>query len=154
MQGVAKCSITALLQISNIFDFEYLLRFYRIVAIGLVCSFMAHPVVKKSASEFYWPMIGTDLEVDGSLSLTIIWYTDIASKIVIAANMHLSNWLAANFARKCHKILKCAVKCIKSLPLCNTLLLLLPLPLPLHPFNGLFSRTTCVSRYQKSKTSI
>jgi len=24
----------------------------------------------------------------------------------------------------------------------------------LHPFNGLFSRTTCVSRYQKGKTSL
>jgi len=24
----------------------------------------------------------------------------------------------------------------------------------LHPFNGLFSRTTCVSRYQKSRTSL
>ena len=26
--------------------------------------------------------------------------------------------------------------------------------LPLHPFNGLFSRTTWVSRYQKGKTSL
>jgi len=41
-------------------------------------------------------------------------------------------------------------------------LLLLPpprLPLPLllpflHPFNGLFSTTTCVSRYQKGKTTL
>jgi len=24
----------------------------------------------------------------------------------------------------------------------------------LHPFNGLFPRTTCVSRYQKGKTSL
>jgi len=31
--------------------------------------------------------------------------------------------------------------------------LLLVLPL-LHSFNGLFSRTTCVSRYQKGKTSL
>ena len=30
-------------------------------------------------------MIGTDAEDDGSLSLMIIWYTDIASKIVTAA---------------------------------------------------------------------
>jgi len=30
----------------------------------------------------------------------------------------------------------------------STLLLLL------HPFNGLFSRKTCVSRYQKGKTSV
>ena len=35
-----------------------------------------------------WPMIGTVVEVDGSLLLTIIWYTVIASKICIAANMH------------------------------------------------------------------
>ena len=27
------------------------------------------------------------------------------------------------------------------------------LPLLIHPFNGPFSRTTCVSRYQKGKTS-
>jgi len=33
-------------------------------------------------------MIGTDDEVDGSLPLTIIWYTVIASKICIAANIH------------------------------------------------------------------
>jgi len=32
-----------------------------------------------------------------------------------------------------------------------TLLLLLLLLLLLHPFNGLFSRTTCVSRHQKGK---
>ena len=31
-------------------------------------------------------MIGTDVEDDGSLSLTIIWYTDSASKSVTAAN--------------------------------------------------------------------
>ena len=34
---------------------------------------------------------------------------------------------------------------------CSNLLLQLPL---LHPFNGLFSRTTWVSRYQKGKTSL
>ena len=34
------------------------------------------------------------------------------------------------------------------------LLLLLPLLLLLHPFNGLFCRTTWVSRYQKGKTSL
>jgi len=34
------------------------------------------------------------------------------------------------------------------------LLLLLLLLLQLHPFNSLFSRTTCVSRYQKGKTSL
>ena len=33
-------------------------------------------------------------------------------------------------------------------------LLLLLLPLLLHPFNSLFSRTTWVSRYQKGKTSL
>ena len=33
-------------------------------------------------------MIGTDAEDDGSLSLMIIWYTDIASKIVTAANVY------------------------------------------------------------------
>ena len=33
-------------------------------------------------------------------------------------------------------------------------LLLLLLLLLLHPFDGLFSRTTWVSRYQKSKTSL
>ena len=32
--------------------------------------------------------------------------------------------------------------------------LLLLLILLLHPFNGLFSRTTCVSQYQKGKTSL
>jgi len=35
------------------------------------------------------------------------------------------------------------------MPLLSELLLI-----PLHPFNGLFSRTTWVSRYQKGKTSM
>jgi len=33
-------------------------------------------------------MTGTDAEVVGSLSLMIIWYTDIASKIVTAASVY------------------------------------------------------------------
>jgi len=41
----------------------------------------------------------------------------------------------------------------KVCPLTRTTLLINQLPL-LHPFNGLFSRTTWVSRYQKGKTSL
>jgi len=37
---------------------------------------------------------------------------------------------------------------------CHDLQFLLLLLLLLHPFNGLFSRTTWVSRYQKGKTSL
>jgi len=33
-------------------------------------------------------MMGMDVEDDGSLSLTIIWNTDKASKVVRAANVH------------------------------------------------------------------
>jgi len=36
----------------------------------------------------------------------------------------------------------------------TTAILLLLLLLLLHPFSGLFSRTTWASRYQKSKTSL
>ena len=42
-----------------------------------------------------------------------------------------------------------------SAPESSTLTTRLPShPLLLHPFNGLSSRTTCVSRYQKGKTSL
>jgi len=42
----------------------------------------------------------------------------------------------------------------KLLQLLLLLLLLILLIILLHPFNSLFSRTTWVSRYQKSKTSL
>ena len=42
-------------------------------------------------------MIEMDVEEDGSLSVTIIWYTDIASKIVTATNMYSQYALSINF---------------------------------------------------------
>jgi len=62
----------------------------------------------------------------------------------------------------CVRVCNNLTKIIKLLKLLLRLLLLLlppppppPPPLPrLHPFNGLFSRTTWVSCYQKGKTSL
>jgi len=58
----------------------------------------------------------------------------------------------------CVRVCNNLTKIIKLLKLLLRLLLLLPPPPPplprLHPFNGLFSRTTWVSCYQKGKTSL